>query len=150
MTTEKNSTTSCSWHDRYREALTFLGSDANVIAVIRVVGLQQLGLVDFDQFALGDREFDVATFLTEAESKGFGRYDTGKIKQAFLAGYESVAGPLNPTLIAIYCIQRRFAKALHASKAVNPDGERRVKHHLKRALAQALSAEDRFLGAGAQ
>lgn len=90
---------------------------------------QRLGLVDFDRFSLGDRELDVATFLTELEWEGSMNWKFHQFKQTFLSAYESVADPLNPTLLWAYRAHKCLAKASNAAQAVRPHGDERGAHY---------------------
>jgi len=94
-----------------------------------------VGLVDFERLALGDPELDVATFLTEVESENPRRAPIEQLGAAFLAGFESVSGPLDRGLLRLYRAQRRLHKALRASQTLRPDGDRRAEKRLSRAIA---------------
>ncbi|MCB0108165.1 MAG: phosphotransferase [Caldilineaceae bacterium] len=93
-----------------------------------------LGLVDFDGFALGDPELDVATFLAEMDFEDWERVPVAAINRAFQAGYEAVYGPLNPQLLNAYRAHKRLSKALRNAYAIRGDNDMRV----ERALGQAL------------
>ena len=80
-----------------------------------------LGLVDFDRMACGDREYDVASFLTELAFKDKGRGRFVEVQKAFIHGYESMAIALNPALIDIYCAHKWLAKALRATSKIHPN-----------------------------
>ena len=95
---------------------------------------QRLGLVDFDRFALGDRELDVATFLTELEWEGKVQPKMHQIKETFLSTYESAAGSLNPLLLWAYRAHKYLARAYKATHGVRPDGVERA----SRAIQQAF------------
>lgn len=88
----------------------------------------RLGLVDFDRFCLGDPELDVATFIAEMDYEDPSRVPIESINQAFLHGYESVAGPVDKALLRLYRTHKHIAKSLKAARAVRPDadGGRRV------------------------
>jgi Phosphotransferase enzyme family len=93
-----------------------------------------LGLVDFDGLALGDPELDVATFQAEVDFEtGSERARVG-VNTAFQAGYESIAGPLDATLLAAYRAHKRLAKVLRTARAIRPDGDVRAARHLAVAL----------------
>lgn len=98
-----------------------------------LVDHDRLGLVDFDRFSLGDPELDVATFIGELDFEDADKFPVGEINASFIAGYESVAGPLDHDLLALYRIHKRFAMACHAAQAVRPDGARRAVKRLRRA-----------------
>jgi thiamine kinase-like enzyme len=94
----------------------------------------RLGLVDFDRFSLGDREIDAATFLTELEFEGHTRPHVEQIKEAFLTAYESVSGPLRPSLLSAYRTHKCLAKAYKASRSVRPDGAQKAARYLQKAV----------------
>jgi len=94
----------------------------------------QLGLVDFDRFSLGDREVDAATFLTELEFEGHTQPHVDQLKKAFLGAYESVSGPLHPSLLEAYRIHKCLAKAYKASRSVRPDGAHKAARFLQKAI----------------
>jgi len=93
-------------------------------------GGSRLGLVDFDRFSFGDREVDVATFLTELEFENIDAAHFNRLKEAFLDAYQSVAGPLHPTLLWAYRTHKCIAKADKAARAVHPNGDVRAAHYL--------------------
>jgi hypothetical protein len=100
-----------------------------------VDGTPRLGLVDFDKMALGDPEFDVAAFLTELD---YDRVHVERIRTAFIAGFEAVAGPLDRRLLDLYAAQERLEKALKSARSVRPDGDLRAEKHLESALAECV------------
>jgi hypothetical protein len=93
-----------------------------------------LGLVDFDRIALGDPEYDVASFLTELEFKDKGRGRISKATKAFWNGYESIAPPLYPPLLNTYRAHKWLAKALRAIGKIQVDGAFRAQQCLFHAL----------------
>jgi hypothetical protein len=99
----------------------------------------RLGLVDFDRFALGDPELDIAVLLAEIEDES--RAPAG-LDRSVVEGYEAAAGPLDRRLLVAYRAAGRLATARRYARAVRPDGPRRA----ERALAQAVAVLD---GAGA-
>jgi aminoglycoside phosphotransferase (APT) family kinase protein len=91
-----------------------------------------LGLVDFDRFARGEPELDVATFLAEMD---FERGETvGAVKEAFVDGYEEVAGRLDEVVLRAYRCHKRLAKALRTARALRADGDERAQRHLASAV----------------
>lgn len=95
-------------------------------------GKDGLGLVDFDRFALGEPELDVATFLAEMDfERGTA---VGAVKTAFLGGYEEVAGPLDGDVLRAYRSHKRLAKALRSARALRADGDVRAERHLMLAV----------------
>lgn len=93
----------------------------------------RLALVDFDRFALGDPELDVATFLGELDFEGDLGARVEDLAQSFVSGYEAVHGPLRWPLLAAYRAQKRLAKALRSARSLHVDGDRRALRHLARA-----------------
>jgi len=91
-----------------------------------------LGLVDFDRMAWGDPELDAATFLGELDFETDLEVPVDRLADAFLAGYESVAGPLDRRLLAVYRAHKRLAKSLRSARAVRPDGDARAQRDLAR------------------
>lgn len=95
---------------------------------------KRLGLVDFDRFSFGDREVDAATFLTELEFEGHSQTHVAKIREAFQHAYESVAGPLHPSLFSAYRAHKCLAKAYKASRSVRPDGAHKAARYLQKSI----------------
>ena len=93
-----------------------------------------LGLVDFDRAGLGDPELEVATFQAEIDFKGGIVAGPDVVNQAFLDGYEAVAGPLDRRLLAGYRAAKRMHKALRTAQAIRPEGAERATVHLQRAF----------------
>ncbi len=89
-----------------------------------------LGLVDFDRIALGDPEYDVASFLTELEFKDKGRGRISQVTKAFRYGYESIALPLDSSLLNTYRAHKWLAKALRAIGKIQIDGASRAQQCL--------------------
>lgn len=94
----------------------------------------RLGLVDFDGFALGDPELDVATFLAEMDFEDWEQVPVAAINRAFQTGYEAVYGPLDTALLNAYRAHKRLSKALRNAYAIRGDNDMRV----ERVLGQAL------------
>jgi hypothetical protein len=93
----------------------------------------RLGLVDFDRLALGDPERDAATFIAELDFEDRTTIPVEDLNEAFLGGYEDVAGALDGSLLRAYRAHKRLAKALRTARALRPDGDRRAARHLARA-----------------
>lgn len=98
----------------------------------------QLGLVDFDDFALGDPERDAASFLVQLEFEKHPQAQVKKLSYAFLAGYEAVAEPLDHQLLNAYMAHKRLARALKLARLLQPDGDLQAARALKLA-SQSLS-----------
>jgi len=94
-----------------------------------------LGLVDFDRVAWGDPELDLAVFLAELDYEHGLLHRAEQIETALVAGYEHVAGALDPSLIQVYRAHKRLGKALRAARSLRPDGDQRATDHLRRAFA---------------
>lgn len=99
---------------------------------------QRLGLVDFDRICLGDPELDAATFITEIDFEDIKKVPVAEIIDAFLDGYQSVAGSLNHRLLQTYRCHKRLAKALKALRSINIKGDQKARRHVEYA-AQALN-----------
>lgn len=91
----------------------------------------RLALVDFDGFALGDPELDIAVLQAEIEDE---RAAPG-VCEAVVAGYQAVAGPLDPRVLTAYRAIGRLATARRRARAVRVDGAQRAEQALARAVA---------------
>jgi hypothetical protein len=106
----------------------------------------RLGLVDFDDFALGDPELDVATFLAELEFEKDGpRLPFEQLAAAFLDGYESPGVALDRKLLRAYLAHKRLFKALRSARALQPDGDCRAERHVARACECSEGASSELL-----
>jgi Phosphotransferase enzyme family len=101
---------------------------------------QELGLVDFDRFCLGDPELDVATFIAEMDFERSTRVPVAQLNQAFIEGYESGGVVLCQPVLQAYRAHKRLAKALRSARAIRPDGTQRALQHLARA-SEALRGD---------
>lgn len=99
------------------------------------------GLVDFDRFAWGDAEHDLACFLVEAEARSHGP-SSAAVLDAFLAGYRRVAGPVDADALRRHCTMRRVGKVLRAARAVRADGDRKAERVLAAAERAARPARE--------
>ena len=102
----------------------------------------RLGLVDFDRFALGEPELDLATFLVELESESDRTVAMADLEQALAVGFEAAAGRLDETRLAVYAVHKRLAKVARTACGMRPDGAARAERHLD-ALADDLADLDR-------
>jgi Phosphotransferase enzyme family len=94
----------------------------------------RLGLIDFDGFALGPPERDVATFTAEMEHENPTKMPVAAIIEGFRCGYESVTGPLDDAVLRAYLAHKRLARVQRLAQAVRPDNEQRAAAALERAL----------------
>ncbi|HEX5733906.1 MAG TPA: phosphotransferase [Blastocatellia bacterium] len=108
----------------------------------------RLGLADFDDFALGDPELDVATLLVELEFEDELQLQVAELSEAFRIGYESIAGPLNEGLLIAYTAHKRLSKALRAARALRPDGDKRAEQILNRAARSFSEMSAAYCGRG--
>lgn len=97
----------------------------------------RFALTDFDDFALGDPELDVATFIAELEREDGLMLPIERVAGAFVEAFESVAGPLNRSLLAAYLAHKQLFNALRCARALRADGDARAESYLMRACASA-------------
>jgi Phosphotransferase enzyme family len=83
----------------------------------------QLYLVDFDRFGLGDPELEVATFLAEWDFETDSL--TSGVGDAYFDGFASVM-PLNHRLVGAYRLHKYVAKALRTLTAIRLDAAERA------------------------
>jgi hypothetical protein len=93
-----------------------------------------LALLDYDSLALGDPELDAATFLADLDVLNRKRVPVDLLTEAFIAGYEESAGPLDLRLLASYRAQRLVEKALRVARAIRPEADQKAARRLLRAL----------------
>jgi hypothetical protein len=103
-----------------------------------VDGDGRLGLVDFDRYALGEPELDIATFLVELETEPRA-VPMAALEAAVVAGFRSTGGELDPARLALHTVHKRLAKVARTAAALRPDAEARAARHLDR-LTPALDA----------
>lgn len=99
----------------------------------------RLGLIDFDRFALGEPELDLATFLAELDGDGARLVPMADIEAAAVAGFEDNGVPLDPARLALYRAHKRLAKVTRTACSLRPDGDERAARYLgsvETALAQ--------------
>lgn len=85
----------------------------------------RLGLVDFDRFAWGEPEFDLATFLVQLRTSSAGQ-PTEELETAVVDGFRAVAGELDARRLALYVLHKRLAKVARTACALRPDAEERA------------------------
>ena len=94
----------------------------------------RLGLVDFDRFAWGDPEFDLASFLVEREALAKGRPGE-EFQAAVVVGFREVAGRIDEERLALYLAHRRLARVARIGAGLRPDGEERAARALEKVEA---------------
>jgi aminoglycoside phosphotransferase (APT) family kinase protein len=97
-----------------------------------------LGLIDFDRFAMGEPEFDLATFVVELVAAS-GTRASVDLQAAVLDGFGSVAGEPDPARLEVYLLHKRLGRAARAAAGLAPDGEERARRQLEQ-LAPDLAA----------
>lgn len=105
----------------------------------------RLGLLDFDRLSVGDPEIDAGVFLGDLEADGSLEHSVAETGRAFLAGYEEVAGTLDPGLVLAYQVQQQFSAVLRAARSVRPDGDDRAERKLRRAIRALDAASNRAI-----
>ena len=89
-----------------------------------VDGTGRLGLVDFDRFAWGEPEFDLASFLVEREALAKGRPGEA-FQDAVVDGFREVAGRVDEDRLTLYLAHRRLVRVARFAAGLRPDdGER--------------------------
>jgi hypothetical protein len=99
----------------------------------------RLALVDFDGFARGDPELDLAILLAELDFES--KMLSEQLASQLLAGYEHAAGPLNRRLLVAYRAHKSISKVLNAARSVRPDGDARAERKLQVALRHIQNTE---------
>ncbi|HET9860719.1 MAG TPA: phosphotransferase [Nocardioidaceae bacterium] len=102
----------------------------------------RLGLVDFDRFALGDPEFDVATFLVElrAESSAL-LLPYHELETAVLDGFRETGGELDEQRLRLYARHKQLSKVTRTAAALRPGAEQRAGRELAELLASDQSSD---------
>lgn len=85
----------------------------------------RLGLVDFDRFARGEPEFDLATFVVELRASSRGR-PTDELETAVIDDFRAVAGEVDAQRLALYILHRRLDRVARTACALRPDAEERA------------------------
>jgi aminoglycoside phosphotransferase (APT) family kinase protein len=94
---------------------------------------EQLYLVDFDRFGLGDPELEVATFLAEWDFESGAPEGVG---EAYRQGFSAVVS-LNDQLVEAYRLHKYVAKALRTISAIRIDAAERTRAILQDTAARA-------------
>jgi hypothetical protein len=85
----------------------------------------RLGLVDFDRFACGEPEFDLATFVVELRDL-LRQQETGELEAAVVDGFRAVAGDVDAVRSELYVLHKQLAKVVRTASALRPDAEERA------------------------
>jgi aminoglycoside phosphotransferase (APT) family kinase protein len=98
----------------------------------------RLGLVDFDRYAWGEPEFDLATFLVELEATS--RVTTAEpLAPAAVEGFREVAGRLDDDRLTVYLLHKQLARVARTAAGLRPDGEERASRALEEVEEQLQS-----------
>jgi hypothetical protein len=98
----------------------------------------RLGLIDFDRFALGEPEFDLATFVAELDTERGLCQPVAAIEQAMIDGYAAGGITIDRRRAALYRAHKRLSKVMRTAWAVRPNAQERA----GRLLADAFAALD--------
>ncbi len=96
----------------------------------------QLGLIDFDRFAHGEIELDIATLLVELDYEGDLTQSIAAIADAAIEGFADRGCEVDRSRLQLYCIHKRMNKITREAWALRTDGERRARRHIPRILAE--------------
>lgn len=91
----------------------------------------RLGLLDFDRFALGEPEYDLATFLAELDTERGLQRPVQAIEAALFEGFESKGARIDRGRAALYRAHKRVAKVARTAWALRADARQRAEHHLQ-------------------
>jgi hypothetical protein len=91
----------------------------------------RLGLIDFDRFAMGDPEFDLATFLVELQAAAKAA-PAQELESALLDGFVQVAGSMDDRRFRMYLVHKRLSWASRAATGLALDGEERAARRLEK------------------
>lgn len=87
---------------------------------------RDLGLIDFDRFALGEPELDVATYVAELETERGILRGADVHEAAMLEGFSAAGVPLDPRRVWLHRQHKRIAKITRTAMALRPDGPERA------------------------
>lgn len=90
----------------------------------------RLGLVDFDRYAWGEPEFDLATFVTELRTSSRGA-DPEELGDAVIDSFRVVAGEVDADRLALYTMHRRLTRVVQTACELRPDAEERAARRLE-------------------
>jgi hypothetical protein len=95
----------------------------------------RLGLIDFDRFARGEPELDVATFLAELDGDRSLSVPVASLEEGLLQGYRDGGIELAQDRLQLHRSHKRLAKVTRAAWSLRPDGDARAASHLQRVCA---------------
>lgn len=93
-------------------------------------GSGQLGLVDFDRYALGEPELDLATLLVELENETTRVVPMASIEDALVEGFADAGAPVDIARLALYQVHKRLANVTRTAISMRPDGDERAARRL--------------------
>jgi hypothetical protein len=93
---------------------------------------ERLGLVDFDRFAAGDPELDVASVIADVDVENPPCDWVRALGAHIIEAWEAIAGPIDRALLDFHRGHRHLRKALRAASAIRPDGDCRAAASLRR------------------
>jgi aminoglycoside phosphotransferase (APT) family kinase protein len=94
----------------------------------------RLGLIDFDRFALGEIELDIATLLVELDYEDELTESPVDIGNAVVAGFRSAGLDVDRSRLRLYTAHKRMSKITREAWALRTNGERRARRHLPRII----------------
>ncbi len=100
---------------------------------------QRLGLIDFDRFAMGEVELDIATLLVELDYEEDLVETPASIENAVIDGYESTGIVVDRERLRLYGAHKRLSKVTREAWALRTDGQQRARRHLPRIEAELES-----------
>jgi aminoglycoside phosphotransferase (APT) family kinase protein len=92
----------------------------------------RLGLIDFDRFAMGEIELDIATLLTELDYEEDLSDAPAVIEHAVVDGFRSAGVDVDQSRLQLYRAHKRMSKVTREAWALRTNGERRARRHLPR------------------
>jgi thiamine kinase-like enzyme len=95
----------------------------------------RLGLIDFDRFARGEPELDVATFLAELDGDSALSLPVNALEEGLREGYRDGGVELDVARLDLYRTHKRLAKVTRTAWSLRPDGDSRAERHLRRVSA---------------
>ena len=94
----------------------------------------RLGLIDFDRFALGEIELDIATLLTELDYEDEMTESPETMEHAVVAGFRSAGIDPDRSRLQLYRAHKRISKVTREAWALRTNGEQRARRHLPRIM----------------